>query len=276
MLDRFFHERLYLNNYALVINFLGCLTDRATYRNQLLAFLNSEQAQGICQTCQLRKEKNIMRIFDCKNEQCQKIYENAPYTADHLCSACQQEWHDLQEALALLSVTFAYQPKLVRGLDYYSKTVFEFISNNLGAQNSFCGGGRYDQLVMQLGGKEDQPSLGAAIGIERMLLLLEPFKETLVMAQEPALHVIMPMDPEQHKLALLLADTLQAVHMTVEVLFDNDSIKSMMRQANKLGARYALILGQEEQETKSVMVKNMMTGAQERIAQIDLMEYLKK
>lgn len=276
MLDRFFHEQLNLNNYALLVNFIGCFEDRVAYKVELLEYLNSEIAKDICDTCKVRKDTNIMRIFDCKNVTCQAIYQKAPFIADRLCRPCQTEWKQLQEQLTLLSVSFAYKPTLVRGLDYYNKTVFEFASDNLGAQNAFCGGGRYDQLVAQLGGKQDQPSIGAAIGIERVMLLLEPMRDQLRLPQQPALHVIVPVAPEQQTLALLVADELQAVDLCTEVLLESDSMKSMMRQANKLAAMYCIIIGQEEQETRTVTVKHMLKGTSERIPQIELVSYLSR
>jgi histidyl-tRNA synthetase len=275
MLDRFFHEKLKLNNYALLINFLGCADDRSVYRDKLKTFLESPEAQAICKTCIERTDKNIMRIFDCKSEVCQQIYQKAPFIADNLCKTCALEWQQLQEQLSLLSISYAYNPKLVRGLDYYNKTVFEFTSENLGAQNAFCGAGRYE-LATQLGAKEPIPSIGAAIGIERLLLLLEPMRGQLPIAQPPALHVIMPLSSAQQSLALLLADTLHAHNLCTQTLLEDDSIKSMMRKANKMGAAYALILGDEEQEKKMVTVKHMITGEQEQVTQIELVRYLKK
>ena len=274
MLDRFFHEKLSLTNGALLLNFLGCFQDRTTYRLLLLTFLN-ELESDLCETCMIRKETNIMRIFDCKNISCQKLYADAPRIADTLCAPCAAEWQTLQDQLSLLSVSFAYAPHLVRGLDYYNKTVFEFVSDNLGAQNAFCGGGRYDQLVSQLGGKLDQPSIGAAMGIERLLLLLEPNRDTLMIPQPPALTLILPLSTNQHALALLLADTLQTHGLCVDVLLEGDSLKSMMRKANKLGAKHCLIVGPDEQEQKMVTVKNMTTGASDTIAQIDVVSHLR-
>ncbi|PKN03812.1 histidine--tRNA ligase [Candidatus Dependentiae bacterium HGW-Dependentiae-1] len=276
MLERFFHETLKLNSYTIDLNFLGCLDDRSAYREVLYAFLMSAKAEGICQTCKVRREKNIMRVFDCKSPVCQEIYKNAPYIADHLCTGCAAEWQELQEELDLLSVSYSYRPSLVRGLDYYSKTVFEFSSGLLGAQNAFCGGGRYDMLAKELGAKEDQPSIGAAIGIERLLLLLETIKDRLPIEQAPALHVIVPLGDEQKKLGLLLADELQAKGLCTDILLEGASAKSMMRQANKVGAAYCLILGDDEQKTRTVTVKNMVTGTEERIAQIDVVSHLKK
>jgi histidyl-tRNA synthetase len=276
MLDRLFHEQLNLSNVALLINFIGCFEDRAAFKVLLAQFLDTDIARDICDLCQARKDTNIMRIFDCKNPICQAIYQKAPYIADNLCTACDTEWKQLQEQLSLLSVSFAYKPTLVRGLDYYNKTVFEFVSDNLGAQNAFCAGGRYDSLVAELGGKQDQPSVGAAIGIERLVLLLEPIKDQLRMPQAPAVHVIIPMDAAQQTLALLLADELQAADLCTEVMLDGDSLKSALRQANKLGAAYCLLLGSDEQATRTVTVKNMITGASERMPQIDVVKFLSK
>ncbi|MFI5333516.1 MAG: histidine--tRNA ligase, partial [Candidatus Babeliales bacterium] len=145
MLDRFFSEKLLCSNYALHINYLGCAQDRAAYTATLKKFLDSV-SNYLCPLCTERKEKNILRIFDCKNPNCQQVYTKAPHITDALCTACATEWHQLQEQLSLLSVSYHHNPTLVRGLDYYSKTVFEFVSGNLGAQNAFCAGGRYDQL----------------------------------------------------------------------------------------------------------------------------------
>jgi len=275
MLDRLFHEAIRFNNYALHINYIGCPADRAAYKEKLKKFLDSN-AESICDNCKERKEKNILRVFDCKVEHDQELYRKAPHITDFLCKACEGEWQMLQNDLELLSVTFTVQPTLVRGLDYYNKTVFEFVSGGLGAQNAFCGGGRYDQLVTQLGGKHDQPSIGAAIGVERLLLLLEPYQDTLPLAQPPALQVVMPLDTAQKTLALLLADELQAQGLCAEVLLENHTLKSMMKTANRLGASHALIIGEDEQHSNQVTVKNMVTGQQTTIAQAELAHYLKK
>lgn len=274
MLDRLFHERLALNNYALLINYLGCAEDRIRYRNQLQTDLY-QLGDSICSTCQIRREKNPLRVFDCKNEHCQALYNNAPFITDFLCENCQGEWHDLQEGLALLSVSCIHNPRLVRGLDYYNKTAFEFVSNNLGAQNAFCGGGRYDSLISQFDESRSVSAIGAAIGIERLLLLLEPYKETLALPQEPALHVIIPFSKQQAMIALFIADTLRAHNLSVEVLLDVGSIKSLFRKVDKMKATWALVIGEDEQKEHTVMVKRMDTGTQEKVHQIDLVSYLK-
>lgn len=275
MLDKLFSHVFGLNSYALQINFLGTPDDRARYRNVLYTFLTKHTDQ-LCETCKMRKDTNIMRIFDCKNEQCAALYAKAPIITDYLSSESEHEWQEVRNNLELLGVSFSHKPTLVRGLDYYNKTVFEFVSDNLGAQNAFCGGGRYDFLVQQLGGKEDQPSLGAAIGIERLLLLLEPIRDQLPLPQQPALYVILPLSPAQQPLALLIAEMLRAQKYHVDVFLEQDSVKSMMRQANKVGATLALIIGEEEQKMQIVTVKNMMTGESEKVAQIDLVKWLQK
>lgn len=275
MLDRYFHETLHLDNYALLINYLGSYEDRARYKEILKAFLQGQAAGAICDTCRERCESNTLRVFDCKNPLCQEIYLSAPKMIDHLSPESQQEWQTLQQELELLSVSFAVQPKLVRGLDYYNKTVFEFVSNDLGAQNTFCGGGRYDALATELGAKQNIPSIGAAMGIERVLLLLETRKDKLALPEAQKLAVVVPMSEGQKMLALLIADELQAQHMCADVLLDGGSMKKLMGKANKMGAAYAVIIGEDELAAHEVTLKNMTTGTEKRIKQTELIEELK-
>jgi histidyl-tRNA synthetase len=276
MLDRYFQETLKISNYALVLNFLGCSPDREKYLITLKKFMDKPGVvENICDFCRERKEHNIMRIFDCKTPQCQEIYRTAPHIADHLCCECSLEWQDLQKQLTLLSVSHVYRPTLVRGLDYYNKTVFEFVSKDLGAQDTFCGGGRYNQLVKNLGGSQDKAAVGAAFGMERIVLLLEPLRDKLNIPHLPALHMIVPMTPQQHTLALLLADELRAHGLCTDVIFEG-SMKSMMRKAGSAGAAYAIILGETEQESRTVMLKNMTAGTEQAVAQVDLVKMLKK
>ena len=276
MLDRLFSETLLLDTYALKINFLGTRDDQRNYASVLISFLESKQAQGMCDTCIRRRTSNVMRIFDCKNQTCQDLYRSAPNIVDYLCKESQIEWDQLTKQLDLLSVSFSYCPTLVRGLDYYTKTVFEFVSHDLGAQSAFCAGGRYDNLVQELSkGKDHQPSVGASIGVDRLLLLLEPIKDRLLLDQLPPLYVIIPLSEQQQMLAVLVADHLRAHNLCVDVLLEGGSVKSMMRKANKMGASHAILLGETEQNNKEATVKNMMTGSEERISQVELVSYLK-
>lgn len=273
MLDRYFSETLKIQNYALIINFLGDETDRARYKEVLKNYLDN--LSDLCSTCTDRKDKNIMRVFDCKNPACQSMYAQAPCITDYLSEASQAEFTQLKELLENLSVSFTHVPTLVRGLDYYDKTAFEFVSTDLGAQNAFCGGGRYNKLVKQIGAKSDYPSIGAAIGIERLLLILETIKDTLPYNIQLPLHVVIPLTPEQKPLALLIADELQAHNLSTEILLDDDSVKSMMRQANRLGAKFALLIGPDEQQAKTIVLKNMINATEETVHQKDLLAKLR-
>lgn len=276
MLDRFFHETLKLENYALLINFLGCAQDRILFKQTLAQFLTDHDS-ALCATCKTRKDTNILRIFDCKNPSCQELYASAPKIAEHLCPECQEEWQTVQTYLHQLSVSFSYSPHLVRGLDYYDKTVFEFVSMaDLGAQNTFCGGGRYEKLASVIGGGKDQPSIGAGIGIERILMMLESAKDKLALQQPPALAIVMPLEKQQHALALQITDHLQAAGICSDTFLEVASLKSMLRKANKLGARYCLIVGPDELTSGTIVVKNMLTGSEETVPQRSLVTTLKK
>jgi len=275
MLDKLFKDRFLLDNYAILINFLGCYEDRKRFETALKNFLEKEQAK-ICDTCQERKIKNPLRIFDCKNPECQELYKNAPITTEYLCAECNAEWQILQNTLELISVSFAVLPTLVRGLDYYNKTVFEFSSANLGAQSTFCGGGRYDSLVKEISQeKQDQPSLGAAFGIERIILLLEQIIEKLPIKQNPAVYLILPFSTKQHILGLLISNQLHASNITCDILLEDASVKNLMKKANKIGAKYLIIIGENEQNNREVTLKNMVTGTEEIVKQIELVEKIK-
>ncbi len=272
MLHVLFLEKLNIDSFVLKINFLGQLEDRQAYSKALQTFLE-EKREHLCQTCQVRLEKNVLRVLDCKSSDCQTIIENAPELSDFLSEKSKQEWQELCDLLHELSVTFMHDPQLVRGLDYYNKTVFEFVSTDLGAQSAFCAGGRYDGLAKQLGSKSEVPSLGCAIGIERLLLMLEAKKEQLSESKD-LLICIIPFDQEQHTLALLLADDLISKGKCADVLLEDQKVKNKMKKANNLGAHFVLLLGKEEQENNTVTVKNMMSGEEKVVLQTEVLKNL--
>jgi histidyl-tRNA synthetase len=212
-------------------------------------------------------------VFDCKNGECQKIYHDAPTIIDSLGEKSQKEWKQLQNFLSELSVSFVYNPRLVRGLDYYNKTVFEFASPDLGAQSAFCGGGRYDQLVAEIGGKQDQPAIGAAIGIDRLCMLLEMNQDNLPISEQPALTVIIPFAEEQHSIGLQLNKQLSSAGKCTQML-SSGSVKSMMKRANKLGAKHCILIGDQEQQDGTVLLKNMITGEEQNVRQFDVLSLL--
>jgi histidyl-tRNA synthetase len=275
LLDRFFQEKLHIKSYALLLNFLGCTQDQEEFKKVLANFL-SQHKTSLCSTCLQRKEKNILRVFDCKSPECQTLYHKAPQPINHLCAECQDEWNRLQSLLLQLSVTFSIVPTLVRGLDYYHKTVFEFTSPHLGAQNSFCAGGRYDSLVQEIGGGADQPSVGAALGIERLMLLLENSKDQVNLSKPDPLFVIIPFSQAQNALALLLADTLAAHDIKIDIFLEEASLKSKLRKADRLQAAACLLLGENEQTTGTVTIKNMLTGQEDSIPQRDSVFFLRR
>lgn len=272
-LDRFFSQQLKFNSYALLINFLGSPEDRANYKIALKDFLDKQQ--HLPEKIVDLKEKNILRIFDLKDPACQEAIKSAPIITDYLCAESQQEWEQLQSLLGQLSVSFSVEPRLVRGLDYYNRTVFEFVSTQLGAQSTFCGGGRYDYLA-QILGESNVPSLGAAFGIERVLMIMEQNLAELSVPQQKALHMIMPMAAAQQPLALLVADTLRNNGLCADVILDVASMKSMMRKTDKAGAKYALIIGENEVANNFITVKNMMTGQEDKVQQSNLVEFFKR
>jgi histidyl-tRNA synthetase len=273
MLDTLFCDVLKLENSVLKLNFLGCSEDRKAHREALVAFLETIK-DSICAQCLVRKDKNTLRIFDCKNEECKKQYHQAPKITDHLCATCAQEWQQLQTLLNVLSVSYVLDPTLVRGLDYYNKTVFEFVSRDLGSQDAFCGGGRYC-LGKEMDAKTDLPSIGVGFGMGRMLMLVEKNLNKLTLPQEAALHIIIPFAAEQKQLALLLAHELQANGLCVDVLLEEASISNMMKRANKMGAKFALIIGPDEQQEGTVSIKNMLKGETTVVKQIEAAKFLK-
>lgn len=272
MLDALFSRVFSFENYVIKINFLGTVTDRQEHRKALMVFLE-KHTDAICATCQTRKEKNALRILDCKNETCKSLYTQAPKITDYLSEESKGEWDQLQTLLKHLSINVVVDDYLVRGLDYYEKTVFEFCSNDLGAQNAFCAGGRY-LLGKEVGMRENLPSIGTAIGVERLLLMLEA-QEQLSLPQQPPLHVILPVAKEQDELALLLAAELQNNGLATDIIFDKASMSNMMKKANKLAAKFVLIIGEEEQTAGTVMIKNMTTGNAQAVKQSAVLEYLK-
>lgn len=273
MLDSLFKEQLQLTEYALHINFLGTPEDRINYRAALAAFLNDVSEQ-LCDTCRVRKDTNIMRVFDCKVPTDIELYRQAPLITDFLSPESAAEWQLIQEQLLVQGVSYSIRQTLVRGLDYYNKLVFEFVSDSLGAQNAFCGGGRYDHLVTLLGGAQDQPCIGAALGVERLMLVLEAQKKDELFARKPMLTMVMPLALAQQPLALLVARALRDAGHCVETMLDGASLKSMLRAADKQGVRYAVIIGESEQATNSVQLKDMKNGTSELVKQVELAKKL--
>lgn len=271
LLDRIFRRDFNLQAYVLHLNFLGTSAERAAHRAELVKFLVT-QKKLLCQNCIKRTEINPLRCFDCKNEQCRQVLVKAPLLANFFTAESSAEWQQIQRQLILLGVNFIQDSTLVRGLDYYSGVVFEFKSNILGAQDTFCGGGRYD-LSEAFDLKKNVPSVGAAVGIGRLQLILEELK-LLPEAREIPLHLILPMSKDEQMLAMLLHGHLVQAGLRSDVLVENCSFAGMMKKANRTGAQKVLILGATEVETNSVAVKDMLTGQQQSVSQAELIKFL--
>jgi len=258
-----FLERLGLKNIELNINSIGCPTCRAEYHKALKAYFASKTSE-LCGTCLDRLEKNPMRILDCKSPICSEIAKDAPLISDYLCDECSEHFSTLKSLLDSLNIKYKVNPKIVRGLDYYTKTVFEFITTDIGAQGTVCGGGRYDGLVEQLGGPKT-PALGFAAGLERLILTMEKQNCDFMEQQHSDLYIV-PMGEKALQKAVLLANALRNEGYTAEYDLMNRSLKAQMKYANKINAAYTMVIGDNEIESGKAKLKNMSTGEETEIA----------
>jgi len=264
-----FLKRVGLEKLELQINSLGCRDCRPQYREGLKAFLVKKSFQ-LCEDCQRRLQANPLRIFDCKVETCQEAITGAPKVMDFLCDECQNHFGRVKEYLSMAGLDYVLNPGMVRGLDYYTRTAFEVVSYDLGSQNAVTGGGRYDNLFQEIGGL-DVPGIGFAIGMERLVSLLPKDKEFI---QYPDLFIAAH-GKETHKETYRLANQLHVEGIRAEFDYEGKSLKSQMRRADKLKARYVLILGEEELEKGRAVLRNMKDKSQEEIPTENLLGILK-
>ncbi len=246
--------------HSIALNSIGAPCCRPNYIEKLTAML-AEQKSNLCETCQTRIEKNPLRTLDCKNEECQKIYRNdAPKITENLCDDCSNHFEEVKQHLDNLGVDYKIDPFLVRGLDYYTRTAFEFRSAAIGSQDALCGGGRYDLLVEELGGKPT-PAIGFAAGIERLLMAMESIE-----IEPPILdlYFVVLGDLARTK-AIPMVMAIRANGFRVETDYLRRSMKAQMREANKLGTKFVAILGDNELENGIVILKNMETSEQSEI-----------
>ena len=244
-------------DFTLEINSIGCEKCRPEYRKALLDFLE-RQKRHLCEDCQKRLERNPLRVLDCKNESCKEVVKEAPVITDHLCNECNQHFESVKGYLKVLEVNFNVNPFLVRGLDYYTRTVFEFKSEKLGAQSTVLAGGRYDRLISQLGGP-DTPALGFALGVDRVMLLLPEVEE-----KREGVFVI-TRGEEAYREGLKLVDTLRKKGIRAEIDHRQGSFKSQMKAADRVKAKYAVIIGELELSEGFYSLKELETGKQEKV-----------
>ena len=256
-------DRLGVKNLTLELNSIGCPECRAKFHQALKEYFEGYRDQ-LCETCLSRLERNPMRILDCKSPVCSKIAEGAPHILDYLCDDCREHFEGVQSYLKAAGVEFVINPTIVRGLDYYTRTVFEFVSNDLGAQSTVCGGGRYDGLTEQMGGKP-MAGLGFGLGMERLILVLEAQK--IQMPAPPACEVyIASMGEAAGREAFRLVNELQHSGVAAACDLCARGLKAQMKYANKIGAAFTLVLGDNELAQKSAKIKNMKTGEEKPIS----------
>ncbi len=246
----------------LYVNSIGCKTCRAAYNKALKDFF-APHLDGLCYDCKTRYEKNPLRLLDCKEEACKKINADAPKMLDYLCEDCAAHFKALKNCLALAGVEYEIDPRIVRGLDYYTRTVFEFVSTSIGAQGTVCAGGRYDGLIEELGGNPT-PAVGFAAGIERLLLVMS--QTGVVIPEEEKCKVYLAgMDEECRQKAFALASALRSAGVYAEIDHIGRSVKAQFKYADKIGAKYVAVIGGNELLEGVMNVKEMATGESEKV-----------
>ncbi len=251
-----------LKKVELQLNSVGCENCRPSYKKSLKNFLEPK-LNNLCDDCRRRFETNILRILDCKKTNCRKVLKNAPTYIQHLCNECEKHFSEVQYLLQKTNVDFTLNPHLVRGLDYYTKTVYEFISQVLGAQDAVGGGGRYDKMVELFGGPQI-PAIGFACGMDRILLAIEKEGEVKRIKQKLDCYIV-TIDKETDEEGFLLLNKLRKKGIPSEKDFLNRSIKAQMKDADRLGAKCSIIIGTEELSKNEVTLRKMSDGSQWRI-----------
>ena len=250
-------EVLGLSKIRLEINSIGCPKCRSKYHEKLREYF-SQYKDKLCDTCLGRLERNPMRIIDCKSPVCSEIAKDAPKMIDFLCEECSDHFEKVKSYLDIAGVKYEVNPTIVRGLDYYTKTVFEFVSDNIGAQGTVCGGGRYDGLIEELGGQHT-PSLGCAMGIERLLLLMESSGVEIPRPETCDLYIASMGDRASLK-AFALTEDVRKSGFSAQCDIVGRGLRPQMKFADKIGAKFSLVIGDNEIDENKAEVKNMETG----------------
>lgn len=260
-------DKLGFHNYILNINSIGCKNCRQNYVDAMKKYY-AQYIGTMCEDCKVRYEKNALRLLDCKDPRCADYKKNAPKPKDYLCDDCKNHFETLVELLKDSGVNFVVNDNVVRGIDYYSRTVFEFMADEGGALSTICGGGRYDGLVSELGGKE-LPAVGVGLGFERILILLEKNGVQIPLPEKLDLYIANASKNELRS-AVSLANNLRNMGASVEFDSMDRSLKAQMKYANKLSAKYVLILGSEEIETRKIKLKEMKSSSEIEVSLDDV------
>lgn len=267
MLHQYF-MRIGIDSVSLQVNSLGCPDCRPAYREQLIGYLETRLDQ-LCSECQRRYQTNPLRVLDCKVPTCKQATVDAPAVIEHLCSSCDDHFAQVKDHLEALNIPFSVNARMVRGLDYYVRTTFELVTDQLGSQNAVAAGGRYDGLIESLGGPA-LPGIGFAIGLERLVLMKG---EEKIQPAVPRIFIA-ALGEEATSRAFVLMSQLQAGGIRAEMDYQGKSLKAQMRRANKLNAEFTLIIGEEEMKSGQAQLKNMRDSSQSTVVLASLVEVL--
>ena len=255
-------DELGVKDLHLELNSIGCPECRAEYHKALKEYF-SQYKDKLCDTCNDRLERNPMRILDCKSPVCSEIAKGAPVVLDYLCDECREHFQKVKSYLDAANIEYIVNPQIVRGLDYYTKTVFEFVSDAIGSQGTVCGGGRYDGLLEELGGQHT-PSLGFAMGLERLQLVMEAQRCNFPEPSRPDLFIV-AMGEKATLKAVEIAKDMRDEGFSVVYDLNGRSLRAQMKYADKLGAKFNVVIGDNEVENKVVSLKDMATGESSEI-----------
>lgn len=267
-----FLQEMGIDNIELRINSVGCPTCRKKHREALKQFLEPKY-DALCDTCKVRYDKNPMRILDCKSPVCQELVQGAPLMIDYLCDDCKESFEQLKQNLDSMGISYVIDPKIVRGLDYYTKTAFEFVTSSIGAQGTVCGGGRYDHLIEEIGGPPI-PGVGFGLGIERLLMLMEA-NNSEIPTPEPIKAFIVFIGEEAKFFSQKLLRDLRKAGIKAEMDIHARNVKGQFKYADRLGAEYTIVIGENEISEGSVSMKEMATSTQKKVKIGDLILELK-
>ena len=267
------YKKLGLEKLEVLLNSVGCKKCRAVYVQKLKEFIKDKK-DFLCSECINRYKINPLRVLDCKKDNCQKIIKTAPIITDYLCQECKQHFAEVKSYLDDLKIKYYVDPRLVRGLDYYTKTAFEIVSGELGAQNAIGGGGRYDDLIEELGGKPT-PAVGFAAGIERMIIVMN--QQKIGWPENKGLDIFVAKVSEINTdIAFKLLQKIRNAGLSADMDYSAKSLKSQMRIAHKIGAKYTMIIGEEELSKNMVTLRNMKTKEQKEVEVDNLINELEK
>ena len=270
---QFFNE-LGLKDLSVNINSVGCPHCREEYNKKLKEYLDAK-SDVLCDTCLERKEKNPMRVIDCKNHTCKENLHDIPFMIDYLCDDCKDHFNKLQEYLREMDIKFVVDKTIVRGLDYYRKTAFEIISNDIGSQSTVCGGGRYDGLVEQLGGPKGISGIGFGLGAERLLLTLENNNIEIENPKSTDIYIATIGDAAKTK-SFGLIKSLRDNHISTDIDHLGKSLKAQFKYSDKINSKYTIVIGDDELAGDSATLKNMSTSEQTTVKISELVDELKK